>query len=116
MNATGYLVNSAGQYLNGWSVNPTTSVVNQNALAPIQVSQSTYNPVATTSVTLSANLPDTPTAGTATAASPLSSQITVYDALGTAHTVTLNWTQNAAKRLDRSDQRAGCHDREHAAD
>ena len=96
MNATGYLVNSAGQYLNGWSVNPATNVVNQNALVPIQVNQSTYNPVATSNVTLAANLPATPAAGTATAASPLSSQISVYDALGTAHTVTLNWTQNAA--------------------
>jgi flagellar hook protein FlgE len=96
MNSTGFLVNSAGQYLNGWSVDPTTNVVNQNALLPIQVSQSTYNPVASTSVTLAANLPATPTSGTATSASPLSSQITVYDALGTAHSVTLNWTQTAA--------------------
>ena len=47
-------------------------------------------------MTLAANLPATPTAGTATSAAPLSSQITVYDALGTAHTVTLNWSQNAA--------------------
>lgn len=96
MNSSGFLVNSAGQYLNGWSVDPTTNVVNQNALMPIQVSQSTYNPVASTSVTLAANLPATPTSGTATSASPLSSQITVYDALGTAHSVTLNWTQTAA--------------------
>jgi flagellar hook protein FlgE len=96
MNSTGYLVNSAGQFLNGWSVDPTTNIVNQNALVPIQVNQSTYNPVATSNVTLSANLPATPTSGTATAASPLSSQITVYDALGTAHAVTLNWSQNAS--------------------
>ncbi|HBK07410.1 MAG TPA: flagellar hook protein FlgE [Acetobacteraceae bacterium] len=96
MNSTGYLVNGAGQYLNGWTVDPSSGVVNQNALAPIQVSQSTYNPVATTNVTLSANLPATPTAGTATSSSPLSSQITVYDSLGTAHTVTLNWAQTAA--------------------
>ena len=125
MNATGYLVNSAGQYLNGWSVDPTTNIVDQNGLAPIHVSQSTYNPVATTVVTLSANLPATPTPGTAVqalaaipaipadqdaagnptpgspavpaipavAGTPLSSQITVYDPLGTAHSVTLNWTQ-----------------------
>ena len=93
MNATGFLVNSAGQYLNGWAVNPTTGVADQNALVPIQVNQSTYNPVATQNVTLSANLPATPTAGTATTASPLSSQITVYDSLGTAHSVTLNWSQ-----------------------
>jgi flagellar hook protein FlgE len=96
MNAQGYLVNSGGQYLNGWSVNPKTNAVDQNALVPIQVNQQTYNPVATSNVTLSANLPATPTSGTATAAAPLSSQITVYDSLGTAHTVDLNWSQNAA--------------------
>jgi flagellar hook protein FlgE len=104
LSAGGFLVNSAGQYLNGWAVNPTTKVVDQNALVPIEVSQQTFNPVATSSVTLAANLPATPATGTAVAeytnangtvvpASPLSSQITVYDALGTAHTVTLNWTQ-----------------------
>jgi flagellar hook protein FlgE len=96
MNSTGYLVNSAGKFLNGWSVDPATNKVNQNALTPIQVNQSTYNPVRTQNVVLAANLPATPAAGTATAGSPLSSQITVYDALGTAHPVTLNWTQNAA--------------------
>ena len=96
MNSSGYLVNDVGQYLNGWSVDPTTGAVDENTLAPIQVTQTSYNPVATTSVTISANLPATPASGTATTTSPLSSQITVYDALGTAHTVTLNWTQNAA--------------------
>ena len=95
MNANGYLVNSAGNYLNGWAVNPSTKAVNQNALVPIKVDQSPYNPVATANVTLAANLPATPTSGTATSTSPLSSQVTVYDALGTAHAVTLNWTQTA---------------------
>jgi flagellar hook protein FlgE len=46
-------------------------------------------------VTLAANLPATPTTNTATTASPLSSQLTVYDALGTAHTVILNWVQSS---------------------
>ncbi len=95
MNSTGFLVNSAGQYLNAWQVNPTTGIANQNAVVPIQVNQSTYNPVATQNVTLSANLPATPAAGTGTNASPLSSQITVYDSLGTAHSVILNWVQNS---------------------
>ena len=45
MNASGYLVNSAGQYLNGWSVNSATGITNQNALVPIQVNQTTYKPV-----------------------------------------------------------------------
>ena len=96
LNSTGYLVNSAGEYLNGWSVDPTTGIVNQNSLAPIQVTQTVFNPVATSDVTLSANLPATPASGTATAASPISSDIDVFDALGTQHVVTLNWVQNAA--------------------
>jgi flagellar hook protein FlgE len=95
MNAGGYLVNSAGQYLNGWSVNSTTNVADQNVLAPIKVNQSSYNPVATSSVTLAANLPATPATGTGTLASPISSQISIYDSLGTAHNVNLNWVQNA---------------------
>ena len=93
MNSGGYLVNSAGQYLNGWTVDPTTKIADQNALVPIQVNQQTFNPVPTANVTLAANLPATPAKGSAVAGSPLSSQITVYDALGTAHAVTLNWTQ-----------------------
>jgi flagellar hook protein FlgE len=95
MNQDGYLVNSAGEYLNGWLADPRTSVINQNALAPIQVSQGVYNPVPTSTVTLSANLPATPAAGTATAASPISSDLNVYDSLGVAHTVTLNWVRNS---------------------
>ncbi|MDR3539201.1 MAG: flagellar hook protein FlgE [Acetobacteraceae bacterium] len=96
LNATGYMVNSAGQYLNGWPIDPTTGNINQNTLKPIQVTQTVYNPVATNNVVLSANLPATPAAGTGTVDSPISSDINVYDALGTAHTVTLDWVQNAA--------------------
>ena len=95
MNKSGFLVNSAGLYLNGWPVttDPTTgvNVVNQNTLAPIQVSQTVFNPIATTNVNLSANLPATPAAGTATATSPITSDINVYDTQGTQHTVTLKW-------------------------
>jgi flagellar hook protein FlgE len=90
MNRDGYLVNSAGDYLNGWSVNPVTSVVDRSAVAPIQVTQTVYNPIPTSGVTLSANLPATP-ASTA----PISAQISVYDALGNDHVVELAWTQTA---------------------
>jgi flagellar hook protein FlgE len=96
MDSNGYLVNSAGEFLNGWPVNPATGVVNQNTLAPIQVTQTVYKPVATSNATLSANLPATPATGTAVAAAPISSDIDVYDSLGTLHTVSLNWVQNAA--------------------
>ena len=94
LNKTGYLVNSAGEYLNGWPVDAVTGTVNQNSLQPIQVSQTVFNPVATSEVTLSANLPATPATGTATTSSPISSDINVYDALGTVHTVSLSWVQN----------------------
>ena len=96
LNSSGYMVNSGGEFLNGWSVDPSTGIVNQNKLAPIQVTQTVFNPVATSQVTLSANLPATPATGTATAASPISSDIDVYDSLGTQHVITLNWVQNAA--------------------
>ncbi len=96
LNKDGYIVNSAGQFLNGWLANQTTGAVSQNQIVPIQIAQTVLNPVATGNVVLSANLPATPTAGTGTPASPISSDITVYDALGTAHTVSLGWVQNAA--------------------
>jgi flagellar hook protein FlgE len=88
MNDTAYLVNGAGQYLQGWTVNPQTGVADQSVLAPIQITQTQFNPVPTSSINLSANLPATPAAAT-----PVSSQIDVYDALGNAHTLTLNWAQ-----------------------
>jgi flagellar hook protein FlgE len=90
LDKNGYLVNSGGDYLNGWAVNPQTGVVNRTALGPIQITQTQYNPVATSSVTLQANLPATPAATT-----PVSAQIDVYDSLGTSHTVTLDWTQTS---------------------
>jgi flagellar hook protein FlgE len=83
----GYLVNSAGEYLQGWSVG-ATGLVNQSSLAPIQITQTQFNPVATSTVNLSANLPATPAANT-----PISSQIDVYDSLGNSQTLTLDWAQ-----------------------
>ena len=91
MNKNGYIVNSAGNFLNGWSVDPLSGTVNRNVVAPIEINQTVFKPVATSGVTLSANLPATPSPG-----SNISSQIQVYDALGTAHEVSLDWTQNAA--------------------
>ena len=95
LNKNGYMVNSAGLFLNGWPIDATTSEPNQNSLQPIQVSQTVFNPVATSEVALSANLPATPLTGTATTASPLTSNIDVYDALGTVHSVALSWVKSA---------------------
>lgn len=90
MDKNGFLVNSSSGFLNGWTVNPATGIANQNTISPIQVTQTTFSPIATTQVALAANLPATPATTT-----PISSQINVYDSLGTVHPVTLNWTQNS---------------------
>jgi flagellar hook protein FlgE len=87
----GYLVNGSQQVLNGWLADPTTGVLNEDQIQPIKIDQSPFPPQATSSVTLAANLPATPTAGT-----PISPQVDVYDAKGTLHVVTLNFTQNAS--------------------
>lgn len=90
MDNQGYLVNSAGQYLNGWSIDPATGAVNQSALAPISVSQAPTNPVATTEVSLAANVPATPSGP-----SPITSDVQIYDGLGQLQTINLDWTQTA---------------------
>lgn len=91
VNAQGYLVNDAGYYLDGWNVDPTTGITNNTVLSPVQISQSTYQPVSTSNITLSANLPATPS-GTA----PITSQVNVYDSLGTEHALNFAYTQNAS--------------------
>jgi flagellar hook protein FlgE len=93
MDKNGFLVNSANEALNGWPVNQA-GIVNQNTLSPIQVTQTVFNPQQTANVVVSANLPATPANNTATALNPISSDIDVYDALGTIHTVTLNWVKD----------------------
>jgi flagellar hook protein FlgE len=86
-NADGYLVNSAGEYLNGWQV-AADGTVDTSKVVPIQVSQTQYSPVPTTTVSLVANVPEAPTSG-----SDLSSEISVYDAAGDTHQLTTTWAQ-----------------------
>ena len=88
LDKSGYIVNGSGQYLNAWPVDAAGNV-DQTQLAPVQVGQSSYNPVATTQVSLAANLPATPSSTT-----PLTTQVPVYDSLGTEHQLTLSWTQS----------------------
>lgn len=79
-------MNSAGEYLQGWAVNPSTGVVNQCQLQPIQVSQAQFDPVATSQVNLAANLPAASAAGTTG-----SSTVDIYDTQGASHQLSLNW-------------------------
>jgi flagellar hook protein FlgE len=89
LNANGYLVNGAGQFLNGWAADPQTGQLNTASMVPIHISAEQAAPIATSNVNLTANVPATPSAS-----SVLSSQINVYDAKGTSHQLQLNWTQN----------------------
>ena len=87
LDSSGYLVNDNGEALNGWTADPTTGIIDESQAAPILINQTSYSPVPTSTVTLSANLPATPAVGT-----PVSSQVDVYDATGTMHTLSLAWT------------------------
>ena len=89
LNRDGFLVNSAGNFLNGYVQDPTKppGTLNITSLQPIQVGQTAYSPVATTELTLSANLPATPGK-----AGPVTSQVQVFDALGQSQTLQLSWT------------------------
>jgi flagellar hook protein FlgE len=88
LDSNGYLVNSAGEYLNGWSVNAATGILNTSSTSPIQVQQTQFQPVATANVSLLANVPTTPST-----TSTLSSNVQIYDATGTAHQLTTTWAQ-----------------------
>jgi flagellar hook protein FlgE len=100
LDKSGYLVNSAGDYLNGWPVLPG-GVVDNNTLAPIQVSETQYSPVATENVTLSANLPPggnpDPSTGTQV---PITSNVSIYDAEGQSHQLTLSFLSAGANSND----------------
>jgi flagellar hook protein FlgE len=80
----GYLVNTEGDYLNAWSYN-AAGTVDRTTMKPVRITQSTFNPVPTTKVDLSANLPATQDGVTKTA------QINIYDKLGTAQLVNISW-------------------------
>ncbi len=93
MNKDGYLVNSAGNFLEAYPVSPT-GTVNQTALVPVQISQAQYAPIPTSGVTLAANLPQGTTAAT-TPMPGMASQVDIYDQTGGSHTLSLNWTPPA---------------------
>ncbi len=102
MTKDGYLVNSAGEYLQGWAVTTsttngvTTSSTDQSQLVPIQINQNEYAPIATNNITLSANLPASQGTGSYSGTTSDASQINIYDAQGTAHTVSVTWTPDTS--------------------
>jgi flagellar hook protein FlgE len=98
LDRNGFLVNSAGYFLQGWRVDPNSRDVDRTAVQPIRVSQLVSNPVATSEVTLAANLPANPPEGR----NNFASSVGIYDALGEQRTLQLQWTRAGSNnwRLD----------------
>lgn len=98
-NTAGYLVNSAGYYLQGWAVDPATGAVDTSALQEIRVSNLLDAPVATSAIEYAANLPAnvTDADGNLPAALPVSS-MQIYDSLGNPQTLNLTWTRLSANQ------------------
>jgi flagellar hook protein FlgE len=61
----------------------------QTQTVPVQISNTVFNPVPTSAINLSANLPATPTSPTT------STQVMIYDSLGNQQAIDLNWTRNS---------------------
>ena len=91
---SGYLRNSAGMVLYGWSLaNGAVPTANVSSLQPVNVSFLGGKTQPTTAVTASLNL----NAGQAVdAATDFSRQVTVFDSLGASQTMTLNFTKTAS--------------------
>ncbi|WP_315720929.1 MULTISPECIES: flagellar hook protein FlgE [unclassified Bradyrhizobium] len=84
----GYLQNN-GYYLEGWRTDASGNVVG-NGLEPVNTKVALTNGGATTKTSLAANLPADAASG-----DTFSSSMTVYDSLGQAHTLNVNWTKSA---------------------
>lgn len=89
LNRDGFLQNSAGNILQGFTQDPAqpAGVLDSSTIRPIHINQAGFSPVATSQVTLAANLPATPT-GTL----PIQAQVQVYDALGQSQILQLAWS------------------------
>ncbi|WP_428391455.1 flagellar hook-basal body complex protein [Lichenicoccus sp.] len=91
----GYLVNSAGQYLDGYMVNATSGKLNTGTLVPINVNNVTYKPTATSTVTMAPTVAGVSTLAAGASGTPETSSQTVYDTSGRAQKLGLTWTQTA---------------------
>lgn len=87
MDENGYMVNSAGDTLQGFTVNADGSV-NETLLEPIRIpTTDVQQPQRTEAMTLSGNLPTTPDG------SPMETVTQIYDAEGTMHELRLRWDE-----------------------
>ncbi len=90
----GYLVNSAGEYLDGYMASPGTGAL-ATTISPINVNGIAYRPIATSTIAISSTVPGASILAAGATGLPQVSSETVYDKTGTAQTVGLTWTQIA---------------------
>lgn len=88
LDQNGYMVNSTGHFLMGWPVD-AAGVADSSKVVPLQVGQSGYAPVKTSSATIAANLPATPSS-----AAPVTTEMPVIDAQGSQKYLELTWTKS----------------------
>ncbi|MFX4221443.1 MAG: flagellar hook protein FlgE [Thalassobaculum sp.] len=92
----GNLVNTAGYYLQGWRTDTTGNIVNsttQDLLTSLEtVNLTGFSAIAnpTTRLNIAANLPAASATGTTA-----TTNLTIFDSLGTDHLLTVNWTKSA---------------------
>lgn len=89
-----YLVNSTGHVLNTWPIN-AAGEVDRTQIKPLQVTQGAYAPVPTSTAGISANLPATPT----TTPYSVTTELPVYDSLGSSHNLDLKWSTTATPNV-----------------
>lgn len=103
--ANGLLRNAQGYYLQGWEIDPDGNIpANRSdlaALTPVNITGLTGNAEATTTISLKANLSaNQPTFGAGYVAGDMTNgtvephfvrSFQIYDSLGSAHTITLNF-------------------------
>lgn len=92
MDRDGFLVNGSNFFLQGWPVSGD-GVVDRTTLIPVRVSQQVFNPIATSSVEMSANLPALEPPATPGDARSYSTQVQIYDQVGTRRPITVTFAQ-----------------------
>lgn len=91
INNAGYLTNN-GSYLMGWRTDASGNVAGgSSALTAINTQVAAVSGSATTETTFAANLPADAAVG-----ATFNTSMPVYDGLGTANTIEVTWTKNAA--------------------
>ncbi|MCW2577469.1 MAG: flgE [Modestobacter sp.] len=92
LDGVGNLVTPDGATLQGWMADPNGVVDSNGPLKALKITQGqVLSPVATTGATVSGNL----SAGAVATDAPVTSQVTMYDALGNAHQVQATMTKTA---------------------